>query len=366
MATPKAIAFFPWVITEAAVDIGPIRLLPYQRGKKPGDLKKITQSEIDDVLSAYANHPNKTIKKATIIETNKWKTGTNAKRVIHQLFRARDAIAFSSLSQRKFFNNSFNYCNYDTFELIIQQYQPLSAKNFAFTTRRRDGLTQYSWSSNEFAFHRPYHVHDQFRLAPDIPFLEAIFNLDPSTSEKLYNSLFEFCCANTDSPNIPEHIEVVMIKSAFEWLLEINQQADKFRNELIGAIGSISSPPQNGPLVDNWKKSRPTATRPLEAWAREFCDIRGEAAHGSTRSNNRFVWDIKSHLIFSAILFPLIFKKKLSSISSFKMSNHDLERLKLIEQYLIHNPFNSTKQSPWINIENSAIYSTITTLTNTP
>ena len=35
----------------------------------------------------------------------------------------------------------------------------------------------------------------------------------------LFEALVEFNAANTDSPDVPEHVEVVMVKSAFEFLL---------------------------------------------------------------------------------------------------------------------------------------------------
>lgn len=49
---PNAIAFFSWTFAERAVSVGPLRLLPYGKGKLPGDQPFVTQTDIDGVLTA--------------------------------------------------------------------------------------------------------------------------------------------------------------------------------------------------------------------------------------------------------------------------------------------------------------------------
>ena len=82
---PSALAFFPWVVIDEAMTIGPLRLLPYQQGKLPGNLPNATQADIDRVLYAYSNRPKAKIKKATILELGEWQTGMD--RLCEYLFR---------------------------------------------------------------------------------------------------------------------------------------------------------------------------------------------------------------------------------------------------------------------------------------
>jgi hypothetical protein len=51
------VAFFPWVHLREPLSIGPVRLLPYERGTLPGALPHAAQEDIDAVLAAYADLP---------------------------------------------------------------------------------------------------------------------------------------------------------------------------------------------------------------------------------------------------------------------------------------------------------------------
>src|SRR6267142_710509 len=155
---PSAVAFLQWVYLDQPITIGPLRLLPYHRGKLPGPQPRATQADIDAVLNAYSNRPRNKIKKATILELGEWQTGTDPENALPALFRARNALAFAALSRRRLFRQDFDYCNYDTYSLVVQRYAPGDVGTFAFTSRRRDGGTTQLWSADEFAFHRPNHV----------------------------------------------------------------------------------------------------------------------------------------------------------------------------------------------------------------
>jgi hypothetical protein len=353
---PNAVAFFPWVTGDVPITIGPLRLLPYRRGKLPGDMVHVTQVDIDGVLSAYANRPRVEIKKATILEFDKWQTGMDVLDVVPALFRARNIIAFAALSCRQLFRQHLGYCNYDTYSLVVQGYKPGDAGTFSFSTRRRDGGTNQLWSSNMFAFHRPNHVEMTARMELDQSLLAALLAMQELPSS-LLEALIEFNCANTDSPDVPEHVEIVMVKSSFEWLFEINDKVDSFVSALNNVLRDLECFDQlDGPLKAQWKKKLPKAARPLEAWAREFCDVRGAAAHGKPKTAARFIWSPRMHLAFASILFPLLFKKVLATKGFMKLDDFDVERLKRIDAYVLHSPFDfdwsvPDATHPWVEID---------------
>lgn len=351
----KAIAFFPWVFINEPIKIENIQLLPYERHAKPGNLPYVSQLEIDGVLSSYAQRPGKPIDKATLLEIDGWQSGMEADDRIADFFKIRNAIAFSALSQRKLFAEHFGYCNYDVYNLVIQRYQSDTVGTFAFSTRRRDGGTIQYWASDRYAFHQPHHVAGSATAVLDYPLLQAMLAFKEA-HHYFAEAATEFCCANTDSNDVPEHVEVVMVKSAFEWLLQIGEKANDFSKALLGIIDDINSPPISGPLSENWKTRRPNACRPLDAWAREFCDIRGASAHGKQRPGDRFVWQPHVHLAFSSIIFPLVFKKLLAKEGLYDMVGYDQACLQGIEQYLMHNPFDFDHEieiiHPWSEIDN--------------
>lgn len=352
-----AVAFFPWAHIDEPKAFGPLKLLPYKKGELPGNLSHITQADIDGVLGAYADRTNHPVRKGTILEHSAWQAGMDmTAEMITKVFRTQNMVAFAALSNRSLFQQHSGYCNYDTYKLVVQRFQPGEAGTFAFSTRRRDGGTRHLWGSDEFAFHRPIHVDANSRMSLDAPLLTALLSL-PSTHDANYESIVEFNSANTDSMDVPEHVEVVMCKSAFEWLLGINDHAKSLVGALEKRLTGLDLFPCDGPLKATWLKRWTNLTRPLHAWANDFCAVRGGAAHGKSRIH--FVWQAHQHLAFVALFFPLLLKKVLADDGLLTMDSYDLERLRRIEQYLTNDPFDydwkaTEATHPWEAIDRQA------------
>jgi hypothetical protein len=353
----KAIAFFPWLVTIEPIIVGPLRLLPYKKEKLPGDLPNVSQLLMDSVLSAYATHPRKRITTATILEIDDWQTGADPTIALDRLFAAKELLAFASLSERKLFHGHFdNYCCNDDFTLIVQNFTSANSSTFAYSTRRRDGGTSNVWSSDEFSFHRPIHSSTHNSPNPNIDFLSVLLEL---REPNLIESIAEFNHANTDSQDVLPHVELVMLKSAFELLFGIDQKVGSFCKALDKSLSSLDPIEEaNGQLKASWEAARANSSRPLIAWAKEFCDRRGVAAHGNSKTSDRFVWSERSHLAFASLLFPLLFKKTLSESGQYTISEYDKNRLRKIDQYVLDNPFSEQppnrmkrQKHPWAAIE---------------
>jgi hypothetical protein len=353
-----AIAFFPWLESREALKVGAIRLTPYERRKLPGDQPRMTQVDIDGVLKAYSRKPANRGDGATILELGPWKMGMEpSRRVISRLFHVRELIAFSALATRRLFSN-FNYCNYHAYTLVVQRFQPGSAGTFAFTTRRRDGRTNQLWGSEEFAFHIPNHVRGHTQVQLDQKLLKALLRA-PKAMSHVFEAIREFNTANTDSSDIPEHVEIVMVKSAFEWLLGINERADVFQKAVAGVLQDIPTRTyKTGPMARRWRAR--WNNRPIEAWTRDFCAVRSSSAHGLQRNARRAsVWSGTSHLAFASMLFPLLLKKVLRDAGLFQMDEYDLERLRQIDAFLMHDPFARKRDRfsahSWTTVDNEVL-----------
>jgi hypothetical protein len=61
-----AIAFFPWLKLINPLAVGYVRLIPYERGSVPGDTERAKQADLDGMLSAYADRPDRLL---GIVET---------------------------------------------------------------------------------------------------------------------------------------------------------------------------------------------------------------------------------------------------------------------------------------------------------
>jgi hypothetical protein len=353
----KSAAFFPWIALAEPIALGSsIRLLPYRLATMPGDLANATQAELDGVLRAYSDRPNIRIEASTILEVDDWHTGDSDANVMARLFRARIAIAFAALADRRLFLPHFDYCCYDTFSLVVQRYQTNGNGIFSFGTRRRDGVARHMWGAEEFAFQRPAHVDSRARAKFDHDLAQRLFEM-PQSDAGLFEALREFNSANTDSSDVPEHVEIVMVKAAFEWLLHIDQNAMSFVRALESMLPAADcEPTESGPLEEAWRTRFRKASRPLNAWAQEFCDIRGAAAHGMDRKAPRFVWKAHTHLAFASVLFPLLVKKRLANSGNWTMSALDAARLRRIDSYLMHDPFThdhwaSDDSNPWSELD---------------
>ena len=117
-----------------------------------------------------------------------------------------------------------------------------------------------------------------------------------------------------------------MVKSAFEFLLGVGQDARDFVRALHSSFGALLLDPLDGPLTRQWQERWPKATNILGAWAQEFCALRGRAAHGDQRGAASFVWTEKAHLAFASILFPLVTRKSLEDRQLLPMDAYHLAR----------------------------------------
>lgn len=354
---PRAVAVFPWVYVDEVTAIGDIRLLPYSPKELPGDQPHVAQVDLDGIMSAYADRPNLLVSKAAILELGDWCSGMDDKKMASELFRVKHLIAFTALSKRRLFEKNFGYVNYDAFDLVVQRFQNDSTGTFSFTTRRRDGGTSCMWSSDKFAFHRPLHVHHDSLIDLESDLLYALQRL--GDENHVYEAIVEFNGANSDSGTIPEHVEVVMIKSAFEWLLEIGQKQWDFVNALKEFLPARECN-TTGPLYERWMSRWPKASRPIDAWALEFCALRGNAAHGKERGSEGFVLPYRSHLAFASILFPLILKKVLAKKNLFELDIVATEKLRLMDAYVMHDPFDydfvKARVHPWSELDAEAMW----------
>jgi hypothetical protein len=349
-----ALAFFPWLDCGQAVSVGPIRLIPYARGKLPGAQSSMSQAEADAVLKAYADPPRKRVRSAALLEVDDWTLGQDVDdQMLSRLFRAKEALTFSALADRRLFSFG-GYWNADNFQLIVQNYSPSNLGGFAYTTRRRDGGASNYWSSDEFAFVCPPHVYRE-----RIDFNEHIASLLMRTDKDGWiDAIAEFNAANTDAFGVAEYTEMIMIKSAFERLLDIDHYANNFRAALNTALSTVPRrSPAHGELVAHWNSRWPKAPDLLMAWSSEFCAQRGIAAHG-TKGGAQFVWSERAHLAFASMLFPLVFKVLAQQEGELALSDADCARMAALNKFIAHDPFKPTASvvergnHPWHKIEN--------------
>jgi hypothetical protein len=261
----------------------------------------------------------------------------------------------AGLTSRRLFRQHFDYCNFDTFQLVIQRFTEESAGSFSFTTRRRDGVLSHIWDAEGFVWRRPPHVPSHFRMTADQALYAEELLAACARDSNLAEALDEFVLANSDSSDVPLHAEVVMVKSAFEWLYSINESVEEFVRALTADVGDLLAVRDEipGRIQDHWTGVSPKATRPFTAWAREFCSLRGAAAHGKDVRHARFRWPPEAHLAFASCLFPLLIRCRLRRNGDLPDDAYDRARVRYIEHLLVPDLFadRGNEGHPWSEFE---------------
>ncbi|MEA5480717.1 hypothetical protein VB774_24040 [Pseudanabaena galeata UHCC 0370] len=216
------ILFFPWLLIKEPISFGEFGLYPYD---KRSEVTNIIDGRLKSILNNYLRYfyvnDNRTIYATTLLSiNNKFEIEFNES-LSNELAFLVELIVFCGLGSRDFFKNGLNYCNKDNFQL----------KRFSITenqiaykkiTRRRDGATANGISANKFRENKPEHVILSV-VNLDKELLNSLVKAQSILPESIWDNIFEgilnFNLANTDSSSITINIELVLLVSAFERLL---------------------------------------------------------------------------------------------------------------------------------------------------
>jgi len=369
--------FFPWVASRGELQCGELSIIPYEREQAPKEMNGISQEIIDAVLGnygdvAYPPQPNAftNIKQATLLRWTSDADGLDLSesQIFDRLEQAR-YIAFCALAQRRFCSHD-GYCNAAGYEVIAQRFVVERPNSISITTRRRDGFTQtYISRTSTPRFIRPEHVNSRLHLGFDEKLLRALLRLPlGGLKKRIDEAISTFLLANSDSPSMPANTELVLMRSAFEALLNASHRAADLRNKIYGHFANeVTNPPVWGTGVFTeaiWRKRWPQNTRPLDAWVQDFCNARNSAAHGSKSNGLPSIWRSQNHLLFSSWLFPLMVKKILVDAKIYQLSDEDLAFRKRCEEFLAHDLLSRVQEGSderwWSRVESKISESLLT------
>jgi hypothetical protein len=344
-----AVVFFlPWASVAEELRIAGMRLIPYERGRFPGELLGIPQEALDGVLGNYGNRgygtqPSQPIHQAALII---WDDDTPSLEVSdiqiqHRLVQG-SYLAFSALSCRRLCS-TFGYYNADTLQIVAQRFDVGSPAHSCITTRRRDGGTQNILAgSRGLKFIRPYHVDNRARISLDIPLLEALLKLpDGELKQRIDEAIVAFLRANTDAASMDERSELILMRVAMDTLLGASHDKAAFRRAINEHFDELPNPPiwHKGYLDESWwcKHWDSNVGRPLDAWVHDFSAARNAAAHGSAKGQKGSIWSRHNHLIFSTWLTPLVIKKLLAQAGLYELNAEDKVARAGFEVFLAHD-----------------------------
>lgn len=366
-----AVVFFlPWVAATEELRIADMRLIPYERGRLPGELLGIPQAAFDGVLGNYGDrgigsHPAQPIDEAALIiwdEDTPRLDASDAK--IQERLVQGSYLAFSALAQRKFCSTS-EYYNADTLQVVAQRFDVGTPARSCMTTRRRDGNTQNMLAgSGGLKFVRPYHVDNRTRISLDAPLLVALLKLpDGELKERIDEAIVSYLRANTDASSMDERSELILMRVAIDTLLVVPHDKAAFRRAINEHFDELPNSPiwYKGNLDESWwcKHWDNNVSRPLDAWVHDFSAARNAAAHSPGTGHKGSIWSRHNHLIFSAWLLPLIIKKLLVQARLYEFTDEDKVARAGFEVFLAHDLLEFTDEHEnkvWWQIAESELF----------
>lgn len=358
------LAFFPWLKLnkdDEEIDLEKVKLIPYIKGKLPGKGRNEVQLTCDKIFEPYIvsiikpteDSPTQleSINDCTILllkDKELFQDYDEDEKTF--LFSIAEIIAFSGISKREYFVGNLGfYCNRDDFTFIILGFRENPA-GVQIATRRRDGKMTSYISEDVYKVLRPHNIKYGFLPVKfDIPLIKSLLiaqeKLDGENWSLFADAIFHFNRANTDSDQITQHQEVVLIISAFERLLDCNRGKE---NELVKKFLDTFKPEENLYITKSTRtkdsKSKNSNETLRERWMRDFFRLRGEYAHGKKTSKKNAIWKTHEHLLLGSYLFPLVVKCKLKKDGFYTLSEEDTCDINVFEGLANADLFTNTQK----------------------
>lgn len=343
-----ALFFLPWTSVTDELRIASMRLIPYERGRLPGELLGIPQKALDGVLGNYGDRGRGTqaaepIHQAALLIWDNDAAGLDVSdiEIQHRLVQG-SYLAFSALAGRTLCSTS-GYYNADTLQIVAQRFDVGSPTRSCITTRRRDGGTQNMLAGRRgLKFIRPCHVDNSPRISLDVPLLEALLRMpDGELKQSIDEAIVAFLRANTDASSMDERSELILMRIAMDTLLGAPHDKAAFRRAINEHFHELTNPPiwHKGSLDEStWCKHWDNnVERPLDVWVHDFSAARNAAAHCPTTARKGNLWPRHNHLLFATWLMPLIVKKLLAQAGLYELSAEDKVAREGFEVFLAHD-----------------------------
>lgn len=330
--------------------MGEFSLLPYRRAKRPARDDAHLQAQIDAVLAPYISATGRPVQDAVIVRlANCEITADLTEDDAVPLFVFAELLAFSGLSDREFFGS--RYCNRDSFRIVIQGFRPES-HTVVIVSRRRDGATHNIMSAGTYQVPIPPHA-SRYRVDErQLPLLKALLEARENRSWGQYHeAISSFNLANTDTPDITQTTEAILMIGALQRLLECrsgsaNQLAERFYTAFqpTETVSPSNCQRESAEPQITAAFRRRTAVR--EAWIHDFYALRGQFAHGTLEPRYPSIWTVHEHLLLGALAFPLLVKLLLSRDGLYQLSDEDRMYVDAFEPLACAHHFDQTEDFP--------------------
>jgi hypothetical protein len=335
-------------------------------GLSPFGTEKGKQQICDKILSTFYIDKNNPTPFAAILQLQ-------GKEILSDLtddemadiFSLGKIVTFAALSRRQYFSYGDTYWNASHLSTFIQRYDEAGMPFFAIKTRRRDGSDFKVYDASLYKTHRPFHIDNKI-IDIDTLLVKALIQARQTSEEDwpyYEESIDNFNRANTDSPDVALHSEMVTIVGALQRICG----SSHLENDFVTKISSLFNPDPSSRIRDlscysiKSNSNVPIPCKTLfEFWIRDFNRVRNGCAHGKQKDTYQSIWNMQEHLLFASYIFPLILKYKLSVDKYYSLTEQDKFDINVFESFLdcdnILNPINKENENikfPWNKIRST-------------
>lgn len=341
------LCFLPWATITEPIRFGAFHLTPAGVAIEQGDVDMEYHAATGAILQAYdRTRPVDQRSVPLLRRGDRQFTSDLTSEQITEYFEFRTRLTFAVLAARQFF--SYRYANSDNTRLIIQEFTPERAGGAVLEHRRRDGSVRNLVPAGRLSVPRPGHVSGWCELPKDVDVklltaLEAASANAPPSWPRIAEAIRLFVGANTDSPGIDMHSELIDVVSAF------NRLADQWdeKGTVQGLLHDLPAPSEMLRHPDGPKAAEPRVRAAIEkgesiraVWLKDAYILRSQFGHGRVvPPPYRSTWSEREHLLLAAVIFPLYIKAALEKEGLYTMTDEDVAMNAAFDALALLAPF---------------------------
>jgi hypothetical protein len=353
------LSFFPWVTITERLRFGSFHLVPCAEAIAVGEIPADLAEAVAAVLTSFGH--KRAVDQASIPLLRRdgadLVSDLNDEQV-REYFEFRTSLAFAALAAREFFG--FNYWNSDNLRLVIQGFTPEQAGAALVASRRRDGQSHNLIPKGARRATRPDHVWPGCTLPRDLDTvllsgLEQARTADNESWPRLAEAIRLFVGANTDSPDVSMHAELVDTVSALSRLFDAWDE----RATVEGFLAALPPPTESdadryGPKArtERVQKALEKGLPVRAAWLRDAYVLRSQYGHGRVEEPPYgSIWSEREHLLLGAAIVPLLVKAMLAKDGHYSFTAEDETLNNAFDTLATLEPFaeqgGQSRRYPW-------------------
>lgn len=319
------VTFLPWLNLAQAIGIGDFVFWRFPAEKDQFDEGGRFDAQLCRIFTSYVDVEGNPIEELTIVSFRSDPFRDLSQDEVQRITELVRFLAFAVMAENDYYLQPGQYFNSTHFQHFHQRFQ-LGSTWIAPETRHRHGRTSHGgFRHGQLRFTMPLHVVTTLKASPNIPLFQALAKLldqDASEAATIRQVVDWFFLANSDSDSVSPRTEIVMMGSAFEALLQVQDKSGK-KDALMEGLSTLFVHRLSNEAEREGTDGVRT-TRSWKAWwMDEFYWLRNKIVHGGKIDIRRMTWTFYEHLTIAAILLTIGVKLKLFQAGCYTLTSDD-------------------------------------------